>query len=75
MVIGSETPWIELLALRNGATKVTSVDYLPVKNNHPNINFIHALDFNKQYTEGNLATDDVGVFVSFSSLEHAGLGR
>ena len=51
LVIGSETPWIELLALRNGATKVTSVDYLPVKNDHPNINFVHALDFNRQYSE------------------------
>ena len=63
------------MAQRNGATKVTSVDYLPVYNVHPDINFIQAMDFNQQYLKGTLATDDIGIFVSFSSLEHAGLGR
>ena len=75
LVIGSTTPWIEVLALRNGAKKVTSVDYVPVKNIHPDIEFLQASDFIQKYLKDSLAFDDIGLFVSFSSLEHAGLGR
>ena len=35
LVIGSQTPWLEILALRNGARRVTSVDYMNITNENP----------------------------------------
>ena len=73
IVIGSHTPWIEMMAVRNGAKKVLSVDYNEIKSDHPQIDTMHALELNKRYLDRTLPQFDV--LISYSSLEHSGLGR
>ena len=72
-VIGSETPWIEVLLLRNGAKHVTTVDYRPpqVKEKHGRQDFLSFEDFT---SKGRYLDAFDGAF-SYSSVEHSGLGR
>ncbi|KAI1697559.1 hypothetical protein DdX_18446 [Ditylenchus destructor] len=71
-VIGSLTPWVEVLCLMNGAEHLFTVDYQKVDIGHPNVSFIHALDLVKGRDMYFEAFDFV---VSYSSIEHSGLGR
>ncbi|KAI1715882.1 hypothetical protein Ddc_10801 [Ditylenchus destructor] len=71
-VIGSMTPWVEVLCLLNGAKHLFTVDYQKVNVDHPNISFIQALDFVKG-RDAYMNTFDFAM--SFSSIEHSGLGR
>ena len=72
LVIGSETPWIEVMALHHrGAKKVTTVDYHKMKCEDPRINLIHSTDFNEMFLKNQLPEFDA--IISFSSLEHSGL--
>ena len=74
LVIGSETPWIETMALHHlGAKKVTTLDYHKMKCEDPRINLIHASEFNSLFLKNELPQFDA--IVSFSSIEHSGLGR
>lgn len=67
-VIGSLTPWIEAILL-NLDNIVTTVEYnVPVCNEVPNLNAISYADF--------CASDTVyDAIVTYSSIEHSGLGR
>ena len=67
-VIGSETPWIEAILI-NLQNKVTTIEY-----NVPNADFdnLECKDY-FQYFEKNTKTFDA--IVTFSSIEHSGLGR
>ncbi|CAJ0606173.1 unnamed protein product [Cylicocyclus nassatus] len=72
-VIGSEWPWVEVLALRNGAAKVVTVEYQETKIvGTKKIEYIHPIEFAKQWSEKNASYD---FSISFSSIEHSGLGR
>uniref|UniRef100_A0A915CKX4 DUF268 domain-containing protein n=1 Tax=Ditylenchus dipsaci TaxID=166011 RepID=A0A915CKX4_9BILA len=71
-VIGSQSPWVEVFCLLNGARHVYTVDYQKVDVTHPNISFVHALDLVKNYELYQYKLDFVA---SFSSIEHSGLGR
>jgi hypothetical protein len=73
LVLGSQTPWIELILLEHGAKKVTAVDYIKIHSEHEQIEAMTAYELNEKYLKGTLPQYDV--YVSFSSLEHAGLGR
>ena len=78
LVIGSETPWIEVMALRNGARHVTTVDYVKMISEDPRLSIIHANDFNSMFLNNELKELDGGPFdaiISYSSIEHSGLGR
>ena len=73
LVIGSQTPWIEAILLELGAAKITTVDYTPIECHHPDIETITPEDFSKRFLQNpNLLYDGV---VTFSSVEHSGLGR
>jgi len=39
MIIGSITPWIEAICLKNGASKLVSVEYGHMKTDHKNIKY------------------------------------
>ncbi len=67
-VIGSITPWIECLALNYGCKSVTTVEY-----NVPNCKSdrIKTISFNEFLETSN----KYGVVITFSSIEHSGLGR
>ncbi|CAI5465287.1 unnamed protein product [Closterium sp. Yama58-4] len=68
LVIGSQRPWVESICLTFNAGTITTVDFNKPVSSHPKLR-VMAVD----ELEG---TDEVfDVAVSFSSLEHDGLGR
>ena len=73
LVVGSQSPWIEIMALKNGAREITTMEYTKIISEDPRINTIEAHQFMKMYQEGTLPEFDV--VISYSSVEHSGLGR
>ena len=73
LVIGSTRPWIEAILLYEGANNVTTLEYNPYPTNHPSIKTISPADFAQLVNEGKAPLFDA--MVTFSSLEHSGLGR
>ena len=73
LVIGSELPWIESILLHEGAGKVTTLEYNPYPTNHPRIITISPIDFARLVLSNQAPMFDA--MVTFSSLEHSGLGR
>jgi Caenorhabditis protein of unknown function, DUF268 len=73
LVIGSENPWVEAILLHLGAAKVTTLEYANLVSKHPKVKTLKPHQFRKQFLDGALESFD-GV-VSFSSVEHSGLGR
>ena len=67
-IIGSQTPWLEALVINHFAEKVTTVEYNVPICNHPKIDTMSYIDFEK----GDYKFD---VIITFSSIEHSGLGR
>merc|ERR1719232_235228 len=73
LVIGSEIPWVESICLYLGAAKITTLEYGKIESHHPQIKAFTPYEFRKKYEEKSMDLFD-GV-ISFSSLEHPGLGR
>ena len=67
-IIGSLTPWIEAICINYNAKSVTTVEYNVPKCNHPKIKCISYDEFKK----GNYQFDCI---ITYSSIEHSGLGR
>ena len=66
LVLGSISPWVECLLLHFNAKSVTTLDYITPECNYK-INTLSMNNYNKEMK--------YDVVVSFSSLEHDGLGR
>ena len=66
LVLGSISPWIECLLLHFNAKYVTTLDYITPECNYK-INTLSMNNYNKEMK--------YDVIISFSSLEHDGLGR
>ena len=66
LVLGSISPWIECLMLHFNAKSVTTLDYITPECNYK-INILSMDNYKKEMK--------YDVIVSFSSLEHDGLGR
>lgn len=83
LVIGSLHPWVEGAVLRQHARHVTTVEYLPIRTNHPQLTTMTPEVAAQRYLNGTLgaATSSrskshlFDFIVTFSSLEHDGLGR
>ena len=73
LVIGSQNPWLETVILRTGAGHVTTVDYNEIVSEDPDISTLTAPALARRYLEGSLPAFDVAV--TYSSVEHSGLGR
>lgn len=73
LVIGSQTPWIEAILLYFGAAKITTLEYSKIVPEHPKLNVLTPKDLRNQVLSGNPPAFDA--MVTFSSLEHSGLGR
>lgn len=73
LVVGSERPWVETILLHHGAALVTTLEYGSITSEHPQIRTLTPEQFRKAYREGTLGMFDA--VVSYSSLEHSGLGR
>jgi len=67
-VIGSQTPWIESILVNCGAKEITTVEYNVPICNHNIINTISYTDFCR-------SSEKYDAVVSYSSVEHSGLGR
>jgi hypothetical protein len=73
LVVGSEKPWVEGICLAAGAARVTTLEYRQIRNEHPQIDTLVPKQFNELFRTGKLEQFDA--VVTFSSLEHSGLGR
>jgi hypothetical protein len=73
LVLGSESPWVEALCLAAGAQHVTTLEYGTILSEHPQVDTLVPREFREAYLAGRLPVFDV--VVSYSSLEHSGLGR
>ena len=71
-VIGSQSPWIETILLNKGAKHITTFDYVKIQSDHLQVDTITPDELADRYLNQNLRFD---VMVTFSSLEHSGLGR
>jgi hypothetical protein len=73
LVIGSQSPWYEVLSLAFGASLVHTVDYNRLSYDHPQLSTFTASEFWKSKSQHvNNAYD---VILSISSYDHDGLGR
>jgi len=70
LVIGSENPWVEALLLEAGVANVTSLEYSEIRSEHPQLRTLTPVRFR---ADSHLMPYDL--IVTFSSLEHPGLGR
>lgn len=68
-IIGSTSPWIECITLNNNAKKITTVEY-----NVPICNY-HKFNFMNYYDEFQKKKEKFDIIISYSSIEHSGLGR
>lgn len=73
LVIGSEVPWVEAILLAQGAATVTTLEYAHIVSEHPRIKVVSPGEFRQLALSNALPKFDVAV--SFSSVEHSGLGR
>ena len=73
LVMGSQTPWIEAILLELGAAKITTLEYAKIETDHEQINVLTPEEFRQAYIKGQLPLFDA--MVTYSSLEHSGLGR
>lgn len=69
LVLGSQSPWLEAMLLRNGAGRITTVEYARLVTDHPQITTRTPAEF---WPNAEPIYDCVA---TFSSLEHSGLGR
>lgn len=68
-IIGSTSPWLECISLNFGAKSVTTVEYIVPQVNYPNLK---AISYYEDFKNSNKKYDAI---LSFSSIEHSGLGR
>ncbi|XP_071128498.1 uncharacterized protein [Mytilus edulis] len=73
LVIGSEIPWVEACALEAGAREVVTLEYGKIVSKHPKIKTMIPDQYRKSYLNKTLGSFDA--VVTFSSIEHSGLGR
>nr|XP_022341369.1 uncharacterized protein LOC111135518 isoform X2 [Crassostrea virginica]XP_022341370.1 uncharacterized protein LOC111135518 isoform X2 [Crassostrea virginica] len=73
LVVGSESPWVEAYVLNEGAKEVVTLEYGRIESKHPKIKTMIPSEFQKSFLNGSLGLFDA--VVTFSSVEHSGLGR
>ena len=73
LVLGSERPWVECLALEAGAAEIWTLEYSTISSTHPRIKAKPYKIMAAERIAGTLPLADWAV--SYSSLEHSGLGR
>ena len=73
LVIGSQRPWIEVILLSLNVGHITTLEYNEYNTDHPRISILSPLKF--LHTVQSNAAPLFDGLVSFSSIEHSGLGR
>ena len=64
---------MEVLLLEAGAKSITTLEYGEIHTDHPQLSTVRPAEFTRQYLAGTLQPFDG--MVTFSSIEHSGLGR
>ena len=72
LVIGSENPWVEACVLAAGSTNITTLEYGRIDSRHPHVKTLTPFEMRGRYQD---LSEHFDVIVTFSSVEHAGLGR
>lgn len=73
MVIGTEKPWVEAHLLAHGAEHVITLEYGRIKSTDDRVSPVVASEVAAMYIQqGGVQVDFI---VTYSSLEHSGLGR
>lgn len=65
LVVGSQKPWVEAIALHCGAAHVYTLEYAPIHSTHPQVTTYLPQEYNQAFLDGTLPVFDV--IVSFSS--------
>jgi hypothetical protein len=73
LVIGSEIPWVEAVMLHKGAAHVMTLEYANLVSSHARVSTVTPAALAELVRKGQAPSFDA--IVSFSSLEHSGLGR
>jgi len=73
-VIGTISVWVEAISLAVGCSKITTLDYTRNKYEQPQLEWKHVNDYYDEAIK-NSVFETFDNAASFSSLEHAGLGR
>lgn len=73
LVVGTEKPWLEAVLLSLGAASVTTLEYGTILSAHPALHTMTPGEMNQRYMANRL--DKFDLAVTYSSLEHSGLGR
>jgi hypothetical protein len=73
MVLGSEFPWVECLAINEGADLVWTFEYSRIESTHPKLLAKPTKVMAAENLAGTLPLVDW--IATYSSLEHSGLGR
>ncbi|CAG2256969.1 unnamed protein product [Mytilus edulis] len=73
LVIGSEKPWVEACLIEIGAKSIVTLEYGKIKSEHEQITTMVPSEYRRQFLDNKLGLFDA--VVSFSSIEHSGLGR
>ena len=73
LVVGSQTPWVEACVLEAGAREVVTLEYRKIISQFAKVRTMVPSEFRQSYLNGTLGSFD-GI-VTFSSVEHSGLGR
>ncbi|CAE7907810.1 unnamed protein product [Symbiodinium necroappetens] len=73
LVIGSERPWVEALCLEHGASEVTTLEYASLVSSHDRVHTITPPKMAAAMEKDVPPSFDA--IVTFSSVEHSGLGR
>jgi len=73
LVMGTENPWVECILLNEGVQRVWTFEYTTINVDHPRMRATQCQLIARDYLAGQF--DPVDIIVSYSSLEHSGLGR
>lgn len=73
LVIGSEIPWVEACVLAAGASTVVTLEYGNIQSRHPQVDTYTPDEMRYKFVNGKINNFDA--VVTFSSIEHSGLGR
>ena len=73
LVIGSKLPWIEVILLSLNVGSITTLEYNRYVTDHPKIKIISPPELGDLVRSNKAPMFDA--MLTFSSLEHSGLGR
>ena len=74
VVLGTIKPWLEAIALDAGASKVITLEYTRKEYEQKDMEWLHVNDYIDNSIKNN-RIEEYDNAATFSSLEHAGLGR